>query len=97
MNNDDNLLVGGFYPRPPREGAPEFVMGKININVEQFKTWFRDYLKENPDEEWLSLDSLISKNGKGYCKVDTWKPDPQKASDSPADFMPKVADDDIPF
>jgi len=95
--NDDNLLVGGFYPRPPREGAPEFVMGKININVEQFKTWFRDYLKENPDEEWLSIDTLISKNGKGYGKIDTWKPDPKKASDSPADFMPKPADDDIPF
>jgi len=95
--NDDNLLVAGFYPKPPREGAPEFVMGKININVEQFKTWFRDYLKENPDEEWLSIDTLISKGGKGYGKVDTWKPEPKQGSDSPAAFMPKVEDDDIPF
>ena len=95
--NDDNLLVGGFYPKPPRDGAPEFVIGKININVEQFKTWFRDYLKENPDEEWLSIDTLISKGGKGYGKVDTWKPEPKQGSDSPAAFMPKVEDEDVPF
>ena len=92
MMNDDLLMVNGYYPKPPREGAPEFVMGKVNINVQQFKEWFRDYLKANPDQEWLTIDSLVSKNGKGYGKIDTWKPEPQAAAPQPA-----VEDDDLPF
>ena len=97
---DDNLMVSGMYPKPKRDGAPDFVLGTVSINVAQFREWFKGYLAENPDEEWVNIQNLQSKGGKYYAKVDTWKPDPNRASGgagATSQPLPPVPNDDIPF
>ena len=95
---DDNLMVNGMYPKPKRDNAPDFVLGTVSINVAQFREWFKGYLAENPGEEWVNIQNLQSKAGKYYAKVDTWKPDTNKAA-APANHPTGslAPADDIPF
>jgi len=83
-------MIGGFYPKPKNPNAPDFVIGKASINVAQFRKWMKDYLKQNPDTEWINMDMKVSKAGKGYAKIDDWKPDGKSGGED-------IADEDIPF
>lgn len=81
-------LVGGLYPKK-RDGQPDFVIGKLSINVAQFREWMQKYMKENANAEWINLDMLVSKAGKGYAKLDTWEPEQKQE--------PETVSEDIPF
>ena len=85
-------LVSGFHPKQKHPNAPDYVVGKLNINVAKFRVWMRDWLKANPDEEWLSLDMKISKEGKGYAVIDDWKPEQKPSLERRAEQY-----DDMPF
>ena len=87
-------LVNGLYPKQKSSNAPDFVLCKLSINVQQFREWFGNYLKEHPGEEWVNLDLKVSRAGKGYAQVDTWKPSGEKKAAAPE---PEFADSDIPF
>jgi len=93
----DNDLVMGFYPKQPSEKAPDFVIGKVSINLTDFRSWMKTHLQQNPNEEWLNIDMKVSKAGKGYAVVDHWKPEQSppatKSEDEPAGGI----DEDIPF
>ena len=97
MQNDDSMLVSGFYPKPKHENAPDFVIAKGSINLTQFAEFMREFKAAYPGEEWVSLDMKLSKAGKGYAVVDTWKPDPDKAAQPAAQNIPAPSDDDLPF
>lgn len=88
MQND--TMIGGFYPKPKHQNAPDFVICKASINIPQFREWMVSFIKDNPGEEWVNMDCLLSKNGKGYAKIDDWKP----KSDSKVQEIPE---EDIPF
>lgn len=75
-NQTDSIMVNGFYPKPKHENAPDFVIGKLSIRVDQFREFLGDYLKDNPGE-WINIDMKVSKNGKGYAVIDNWEPSPQ--------------------
>jgi len=81
-------MIGGFYPKPRNPNAPDWVICKASINVAQFREWMQTHLKANTEEEWINMDLLIAKSGKGYAKIDDWKPDGVKS---------EVMDEDIPF
>ncbi len=86
-------LIGGLYPKPKNANAPDFVIGKLSINIRQFREWMVEHIKANPGEDWINIDMKVSKQGKGYAVLDTWKPDTQAAQpDNQDDFG-----DDIPF
>jgi hypothetical protein len=98
MSNDLDL-VGGIYPKERHANAPDFVLGKFSINVEQFREWFKAYLAANPGTEWVNIDTLLSKGGKPYARVDDWKPDPNKSA-APAAApapVPAAKYEDVPF
>lgn len=57
-----------------REGAPDFVIGNLNIKVDEAI----ETLKENSNNGWVNLDILTSKEGKPYVEVNTWTPDGEK-------------------
>ena len=97
MENQDSMLVKGFYPKEKHANAPDFVLGKGSINLPQFAAWVGEFKAANPGEEWVNLDMKLSKSGKGYASVDTWKPDPEKAAAPSAPAMAPVSDDDLPF
>jgi hypothetical protein len=78
-------LIGGLYPKK-RDGQPDFVIGKLSINVAQFREWMAEYLKANQGSEWINIDMLVSKAGKGYAKLDTWDPDKKQEPESSEDI-----------
>jgi hypothetical protein len=78
-------LIGGLYPKK-RDGQPDFVIGKLSINVAQFREWMAEYLKANQGSEWINIDMLVSKAGKGYAKLDTWEPDKKQEPESSEDI-----------
>lgn len=86
----DSELIGGFFYKEPRNGAPDFVRGSISIKIEDFREWFKNHLKSNPDEEWVNIDLKISRQGKPYAAVNTWKPDGESRG---SDYD----DADVPF
>ena len=97
-NQNDSMMVTGFYPKPKHANAPDFVIAKASVNLQQFAEFVKTYKAANPTEEWLNIDMKLSRAGKGYASVDTWKPDPamQGQSSAPAPAMAPV-DDDLPF
>jgi hypothetical protein len=97
MENQDSMLVKGFYLKEKHANAPDFVLGKGSINLPQFAEFMREFKAANPGEEWVNIDMKLSKAGKGYASVDMWKPDPEKASAPSAPAMAPVTDDDLPF
>ena len=88
MDNDG--LVGGLFFKEPHQNAPDFVKGKLSINVESFREWFKNYLSEHKDDEWVNMDIKISKAGKPYVAIDDWKPES-------SGFEAGKEMDDVPF
>ena len=86
----DSELIGGLYPKR-RDNQPDFVIGKLSINVAQFREWMAEYLKANQESEWINIDMLVSKAGKGYAKLDTWEPENKQEDKS------EPVSEDIPF
>lgn len=86
-------MVKGLYPKPRHERSPDFVIGKLSINVAQFQQWMKEYLAQNPNEEWINIEMKLSKNHKGFAVLDKWKPEARR---EPAASQPPL-DDHIPF
>lgn len=81
MTDDKKNFPRGIFIDKPREGAPEFVRGKIGIKVEDAIPW----LQENANEKgYVNLDVLLSQEGKLYLKHNDWKPEAK--SDLPEGF-----------
>ena len=96
-NQNDSMLVKGFYPKQKHPNAPDFVIAKGSINLPQFAEFMREFKAANPGEEWVNIDMKVSKAGKGYASVDTWKPDPNLAAAPAAAPAPAPVEEDIPF
>lgn len=92
------------YPKgmrifPPRETAPEFVIGEMVVNLKEFS----EFIKSKEAQEYYSeyngdkqLKFTLLKGDKGpYVTVNTYKP-----AEQPAKIVhstPVEADDDLPF
>ena len=96
---DDIEFVNGLIVKAPHENAPDFVKANISIKVEDLELWLRE--KHKAGEEWVNVDVKVSKAGKWYAAVSTFKPkekkeptrQPAKKTGGAMDDM----DDDIPF
>lgn len=97
MDNQDSMLVKGFYPKPKHDNAPDFVLGKGSINLVQFAEFMREFKAAHPGEEWVNIDMKLSRAGKGYASVDTWKPDPDRAAPTASPVSAPADDEDLPF
>lgn len=59
----------GLIVKPPHEKAPDFVKCSISIKRKDLGNWLR-----GKDDEWINLDVKVSREGKWYSEVNTWKP-----------------------
>ena len=67
----DNKLPDGLNFARPREGAPEFVKGRMGLNIKRLLAWLSS---NNLEDEWLNFDLLESKEKKNlYFKLNDWK------------------------
>jgi hypothetical protein len=62
----------GFYFDEPKDTAPEWVVGKVSINKQQFLGWLEK--QGTNDKGYVRLDVKRSKDGKIYAALDTWQP-----------------------
>lgn len=66
------MLANGIYYNKPREQAPEYVLGGLSIQRDQFQSWLAQ--QETDEKGYLKLDILVSREGKPYIKINDRKP-----------------------
>ena|SRR5574337_608618 len=92
----DPIFPNGIRVFPPNEGAPDFVKGALSIETNKFCAW----LGQQP-EPTVRLDIKLSRNGKWYLQLNTWKPKEDKkvpsGAGNPAQENVHDFSDDIPF
>lgn len=69
----DKKFIDGLIVKPPRDGAPQYLVCKLSIKREELIAWL-----QQQDGEWINADVKISQGGKFYAQVDDWKPDGQR-------------------
>ena len=86
MTNERNtVLADGFFFDRPKEGAPDFVKGRLSIQAEKATALINQYKNE---KGYVNLDLLKSKEGKLYMTVNTWKPEAKTETIDPATDVP---------
>jgi len=73
MNEEKKSVVfaEGIYFDKPGEKTPDFIKGKISIDLERFYKW----AKENINAKgYIRLDLKKSKEGKLYLSLNNWEP-----------------------
>ena len=70
------------------DNAPEFVIGGLSIKKSEFIPFLN-----SEQGDWVNLSIKLSKAGKYYIELDTWKP---KAKNDIPDVAPSTKDD-LPF
>ena len=100
--SDTEKFIPGLYFNLPREGAPDFVLGGIKIDLPRFVDWAKGEIAKGETE--ARADLKRSKDGKGYAERNTWKPNGAKGGEpipppllnAPPPNHP-FPGDDIPF
>jgi hypothetical protein len=67
MAEEKNFADGFVFKR--NENAPEFVVGKLSVKVDEAIAW----LKTNTKNGWVNIDVKKSKGGNFYMELDTWE------------------------
>ena len=72
----DKLFVDGMIVKR-KENAPSFVKCSLAFRCKDF----HQFMQKNHNDGWLNVDLKVSKNGKLYAEVDTWKPNKAESND----------------
>jgi hypothetical protein len=75
-------FVNGLIFKPKHQNAPDFVQGKLSINVKNLREWL-----DSQTGEWVNADIKQSKEGKYYIQVDEYKA-PEPATAEPETDLP---------
>lgn len=83
----EKVFVNGLVSKDVPDTAPEWILGKMSIQVNELINWLEKNRKIQDDNGWINLTVKRSKNtGKRYIEVDTWK----KTQDEVAMEVPKT-------
>jgi len=88
MEQTEKVFADGFIFKR-KENAPEFVVGSMSIKVDEAMA----FLAQNETKGWVNLDVKLSKGGKYYMELDTWKPSVEKV----AEILSEKPAADLPF
>ncbi len=103
---EEKIFANGFSFKR-RDNAPDFVVGKLSIKVEDAV----DFLNANIKNGWVNLSINKSKGGSYYLELDTFTPKSADETTAPAAPAPArqpapapqttrnaaPIDDDLPF
>lgn len=79
-NKPEPVFPDGVFFNKPHENAPDFVKGSVSFtDVGKFM----DFLKRNQTENQLTLDLKVSKAGKLYFQLNTWRPEKKTDNEEP--------------
>ena len=79
----EKIFADGIQFRRPKEGAPEFVKGKISVNVETFTK----FINQHQQNGWVNMDLLKSAKGNLYLALNTWKKEDKRSNDELPELM----------
>lgn len=95
-NQKEKVFADGFrFER--RDNAPEFVVGRMSIKVDEAIT----FLKSNEKRGWVNLNILTGRSGNPYVELDTFEPKgstytgPNKQEKQPP--MESFSSEELPF
>lgn len=114
LNQESNMTTDKKFPdgimwREPHPKAPDFVKGRILIQVDKFIEQLKVYKQYQSDKGWISIDIKDSRGGHRYFELDTYKPvrkdlgevAPEEVPDlrtSPSEDYPNgIPLDEVPF
>ena len=98
---ENKIFAKGLIFKRPHENAPDFIKGKLSINVAEFM----QFMNDNQVKGWLNIQLKEGRAeqgqlGKYYAELDTWQPnkeqvpqDTQQASQA----QPEISVGDVPF
>jgi hypothetical protein len=93
--SDQIFPKGMFIKKNPK--APDFVIGKISIKVEDFIP----FLQQNATDGWVNIEVKKKKaDNSPYLVLDTWKPNQQATQQPQQDGFEQeyeLPSDDITF
>ena len=98
QEQEEKIFADGFIFKR-NEKAPEFVIGRISIKVEDAVA----FLKQHQDNGWVNLGVKQARSGNYYIELDTFKPgndsavDKYEAKKQPAPAKADDEEDDLPF
>lgn len=96
MAQEEKIFADGFVFKR-NENAPEFVVGRLSIKVEEAIA----FIKQHQKNGWVNLGVKTARSGNYYVDLDTFeaKDDSSKESAEKKYFAKKEeeAKDDLPF
>lgn len=99
MEQKEKVFADGFIFKR-REDAPEFVIGRLSIKVDEAIA----FLRQNEKNGWVNLDAKYGRSGNPYLELDTYEGKPNdsnaESKKSNVSSMPQVSEDDdedLPF
>jgi len=94
----DKVFAEGLFYDPPRDGAPDFVIGGLTVSVDRFTDWLAAQPKS--DKGYVKIDIKRGRTGKIYAELNTFQPKKQAAPQPQGFELNDSLDDlsdDIPF
>jgi hypothetical protein len=86
MEDKKPIFVDGLRFWLPREGAPDFVKGALSIDIAKLTNWLN-----NQTEDKIIIDLKVSRGGKSYAQLNTYKPNFDKIKGEQEELL------DVPF
>lgn len=96
--SDEKIFAEGLVVKR-NERAPDFVICNLSVKVGEFV----NFLHQHESEGWVNIQCKVSKNGKLYAELDTWRPNQGEAARAGIDHARQqvsgsdIVEDDIPF
>jgi hypothetical protein len=89
---EEKIFADGFSFKR-REGAPDFVVGRISVKVDDAIS----FLKSHQKNGWVNLNCNQSRSGNYYLELDTFVPKPKGNGVEVAPNQAPVQESDLPF
>ena len=86
MSQDEKVFASGFSFKR-RENAPEFVVGRLSLKVDDAMAFVKEHMKDG----WINLNVNQARSGNYYVELDTYEP---KTEATPKE---KTKEEGLPF
>jgi hypothetical protein len=88
--SEEKIFADGFSFKR-QENAPDFVIGRVSIKVDDAITFLRKHEKSG----WVNLNAKYGRSGNPYMELDTYEPKPADAK--PIETKKEKVNEDLPF
>lgn len=81
----ERVFADGFSFRKPTGDAPEYVVGRLSLKVDDAIDFINKHKNANG---WVNLSIMVGRSGNPYVELDTYEP--KKQDDEPTEVKPKA-------